>query len=60
MIESSEDCMKVAQQMEAVYSAVGNAKKEYVYQHVEGCLAHGKTGNISVKLQDFKELTKFL
>ncbi len=63
MIEEERPCVEVAQQMQAVYSAIGSAKRVFIEDHISGCLdvdslADSKTARESVK--SFKEITKYL
>lgn len=63
MIEEGRPCVEVAQQMQAVYSAVGNAKRVFIEDHIEGCLdadsiTDSKSSRESIK--SFKEITKYL
>lgn len=63
MIEEGRPCVEVAQQMQAVYSAVGNAKQIFVRDHIEGCIEHsddGPSAETKKKMQDLKEITKYL
>jgi DNA-binding FrmR family transcriptional regulator len=38
MIESGRPCLDLAQQLHAVESAISNAKKELIHDHMEHCL----------------------
>jgi DNA-binding FrmR family transcriptional regulator len=38
MIESERPCLDLAQQLHAVESAISNAKKELIHDHMEHCL----------------------
>lgn len=63
MIEDDQPCVDVAQQMQAVYSAIGNAKKIFVQDHIEGCIEHSeneKPAETKRKMQELKEITKYL
>lgn len=63
MIEEGRPCVEVAQQMQAVYSAVGNAKRVFIEDHIEGCLdADSITDSKAAResLKSFKEITKYL
>lgn len=61
MIENDTDCMKVAQQLQAVSSAIITAKKTYIQDHVEHCLAEAKDQKaFNSKIKEFKEITKYL
>lgn len=61
MLQDETECMKVAQQLQAVSSAITTAKKTYIQDHVEHCLAEAKDQNaFSSKIKEFKEITKYL
>ncbi len=61
MLESDTDCMKVAQQLQAVLSAITTAKKTYIHDHVEHCLVEARNQRaFSSKIREFKEITKYL
>ncbi len=40
MLEEERGCLDIAQQLQAVESAVGNAKKVLVHDHIDHCLEH--------------------
>ena len=63
MLEEQRGCLEVAQQLQAVESAIISAKKALVHDHIDHCLeravkAGGRTG--SAALDEFKEITKYL
>ena len=63
MIEEGRGCLELAQQLQAVEKAIGNAKKALVHDHIDHCLdlaigADTKQARDSVK--EFKEITKYL
>jgi hypothetical protein NreA len=63
MIEGEEPCLKVAQQLQAVSSAIENAKRVFVQQHIEGCLDESLFEDEETRkkhLEEFKEITKYL
>lgn len=63
MIEEERPCEEVAQQMQAVYSAIGNAKRVFIEDHIQGCLdAETLTNAKQAKkaITSFKEITKYL
>ena len=63
MIEEGRPCMEVAQQMQAVYSAIGNAKQVFVHDHIEDCIEHDEsasTADVKKKMRELKEITKYL
>lgn len=62
MIEKGEPCLIVAQQMQAVISALSNAKTVHVQDHIEHCLAEAlsnRKGGIP-DISEFKEIAKYL
>jgi DNA-binding FrmR family transcriptional regulator len=62
MIEEGRPCVDLAQQLHAVESAVGAAKRELVQDHMEHCLGEGVLGGGDVKsaLSEFKALARYL
>ncbi|EEG09676.1 metal-sensing transcriptional repressor [Pseudogulbenkiania ferrooxidans] len=63
MLEEGRSCLDIAQQLQAVESAVTNAKKILVHDHIEHCLEHAvREGQQSADdtLREFKEITKYL
>lgn len=63
MIEEEKQCVEVAQQLQAVYSAIGNAKQLFVHDHIEGCIEHSdheSPSEVKKKMKELKEITKYL
>ena len=62
MIEEGRPCVDLAQQLFAVESAITNAKRELIQDHMEHCLADGvsESGNARDALSEFKLLAKYL
>jgi len=61
MIGSDTEHLAIAQQLQAVESAITNAKKMYIHDHIEHCLANSKDDRKFVdKLKEFKEISKYL
>ncbi|MGB4107827.1 MAG: metal-sensing transcriptional repressor [Alphaproteobacteria bacterium] len=63
MIEAEAPCVEVAQQLQAVESAISNAKRTFVQDHIEHCLddvATQKGKHAKEALKEFKEITKYL
>jgi DNA-binding FrmR family transcriptional regulator len=61
MLEEGRDCLEIAQQMQAVESAVGNAKKTLVHDHIDHCLEHAVEGaGTREAIREFKAITKYL
>ena len=55
MIEDGRPCVDLAQQLHAVESAVTNAKRELIHDHIEHCLTGGRHD-----LDELKQLAKYL
>lgn len=63
MIEEGRECLDIAQQLQAVESAVANAKKALVHDHIDHCLDHAvREGKQSAHdtIREFKAITKYL
>jgi DNA-binding FrmR family transcriptional regulator len=63
MIEAGRPCLDVAQQLQAAASAVHEAKKSFINDHLDHCLdnAVGSTGRKSRdQMAEFKAITKYL
>ncbi len=63
MLEEGRDCLDIAQQLQAVEGAVGNAKKVLVHDHIDHCLDHAvRAGTQSADdtIREFKAITKYL
>lgn len=63
MLEEGRGCLDIAQQLQAVESAVSKAKKTLVHDHIDHCLEHAardKHGDIDDALREFKAITKYL
>jgi len=63
MIEAGRPCADLAQQLHAVESAITNAKRELIQDHIEHCLDEGmETGSKTAKaaMTEFKMLAKYL
>ncbi len=63
MIEAGRPCTELAQQLHAVESAVGNAKRELIHDHIEHCLGDGiGAGELTgaAALGEFRQLAKYL
>jgi uncharacterized protein len=63
MIEKGRPCVQIAQQLQAVESAVENAKKALIHDHINHCLdrplkAPGATGR--AVLREFKAVARYL
>jgi DNA-binding FrmR family transcriptional regulator len=63
MLEEGRPCVDLAQQLHAVESAIANAKRELVQDHIEHCLGDGvDTGGMTAKavLSEFRQLARYL
>lgn len=63
MLEEGRGCLDIAQQLQAVESAVGNAKKILVHDHIDHCLEHAVregTQSADDTIREFKAITKYL
>jgi DNA-binding FrmR family transcriptional regulator len=63
MLEAERSCLELAQQLHAVESAVGNAKRELIHDHIDHCLEGAVTGGgtrAKSALKEFKALSKYL
>lgn len=60
MLEDDKECMLVARQLLAVESAVTNAKKALIRDHVDHCLEHAVKNGDKAAVREFKEITKYL
>ena len=63
MLETERSCLELAQQLHAVESAIANAKKTLIHDHIDHCLDESvrSDGAASRKsLEEFKEITKYL
>lgn len=63
MIEQGRPCSQIAQQLQAVESAIENAKKALIHDHLSHCLERplktpGAAGRAA--LRDFKLIAKYL
>ncbi|MBT6276831.1 MAG: metal-sensing transcriptional repressor [Chromatiales bacterium] len=62
MIEDERPCVDVAQQLQAVESAVHKAKHLFIRDHIDHCLdGHLTDRGVAAKvLTEFKEISKYL
>ncbi len=62
MIEAERSCLDIAQQLLAVESAIREAKKVLVHDHIDHCLDKTATVNLKARaaIEDFKAITKYL
>lgn len=63
MLEEGRGCLEIAQQLQAVEKAIGNAKRTLVHDHIDHCLEHtvrAGTSEADTAVREFKEITKYL
>ncbi len=62
MMEDEKACLDVAQQLQAVESALANAKKAFIRDHIDHCLEHTMEAGVTSEdaIREFKEITKYL
>lgn len=63
MLEEERGCLDVAQQLQAVESAINSAKMTLVHDHVDHCLEHAvreHTRESDAIIREFKAITKYL
>lgn len=60
MIEEGRPCVDLAQQLHAVESAITNAKRELIQDHIEHCLGDGMETGEKTAMTEFKMLAKYL
>ena len=62
MIEEGSPCVDVSRQLQAVYKAIGNAKSEFVRDHIEGCLTEDNASatELKRKMHEIKEISRYL
>ena len=61
MMEAQRPCADIAQQLFAVESAIGNAKRELIHDHLDHCLSDSPDGQVTqATLAEFRNLAKYL
>lgn len=58
MLEDGRPCVELAQQLQAVESAIASAKKALIHDHISHCLAGGHE-EVDV-VEEFKAIAKYL
>ncbi|MGI3185686.1 metal-sensing transcriptional repressor [Nioella aestuarii] len=56
MIEEGRPCLEVAQQLQAVESAIRNAKQAFIHDHMDNCLDAGDDHDKS----ELKAISRYL
>jgi uncharacterized protein len=62
MIENGRPCLLIAQQLQAVESAIESAKKALIHDHISECLERPlrSAGSSDRALKEFKLIAKYL
>ena len=62
MIGEGRGCLDLAQQLQAVEKAIGQAKKTLIHDHVDHCLDLAANGGRPARLvvKEFKAISKYL
>ncbi len=63
MLDEGRGCLDIAQQLQAVESAIASAKKALVHDHIDHCLEHAVrdgTRGADDTIREFKAITKYL
>ena len=60
MLEEDRACLDIAQQLQAVESAVSKAKKVLVHDHIDHCLEQAVKKGSREAIHEFKTITKYL
>lgn len=63
MIEAGRSCIELAQQLHAIESAIANAKRELIHDHIDHCLERAvgpAASKAGTPIEEFKEITKYL
>jgi uncharacterized protein len=63
MIEAGRPCVDLAQQLQAVERAIGQAKRALIHDHIDNCLdavVKGKAAPARDTIHEFKAMSKYL
>lgn len=63
MLEEERPCVEIAQQLQAVESAIKSAKKTLIHDHIGHCLEHaagGEGGSGKSVAEEFESIAKYL
>ncbi|WP_425336680.1 metal-sensing transcriptional repressor [Sphingomonas molluscorum] len=60
MIEEERPCVDIAQQLQAVESAIASAKRALINDHIDHCLVHAEEGEgTKVAVEQFRAISKY-
>jgi DNA-binding FrmR family transcriptional regulator len=63
MVEEGRTCLDLAQQLQAVEKAIGEAKRTLIHDHIDHCLdaaANGQGKSTRTVVNEFKAISKYL
>lgn len=63
MLEASRPCLELAQQLQAVEKAIGNAKKQLIKDHINFCMeetSEAMPREFKSLIKEFQGVTKYL
>jgi len=63
MLQAGAPCMQLAQQLQAVEKAIGNAKKELIKDHLNHCMEETSEAlprEVRELIKEFQGVTKYL
>ncbi len=63
MLDEQRSCLDIAQQLQAVESAINSAKKTLIHDHIGECLEHvaGQSANNAQEVvNEFRAIAKYL
>ncbi len=63
MLDESRPCVEIAQQLQAVESAINSAKKALIHDHIGECLEHvgeQSTNHAQEMVSEFRAIAKYL
>jgi uncharacterized protein len=58
MLEQGRPCLEISQQLQAVESAILNAKKAFIHDHIDHCLGADEAKGRA--LREFRAIAKYL
>jgi len=61
MIDEERPCVDIAQQLQAVESAIASAKRALINDHIDHCLLHAAPGEGASKaIEQFRAISRYL
>lgn len=60
MIDAQRPCVDIAQQLQAVESAIASAKRALINDHIDHCLVHAEEGEGAQQaIEQFRAISKY-